>query len=867
MAPLQSAATPFKLSKDLLGYAVTSCDLNSLGRTVSLLSCSDLVLAVHERMEVPNGSFAVKVKGVKSGKLDENDDPNVNANAVHSKESALTTSCEKKGSVQASDNIISNQSNAPLGHFKVSQTDFIKDGILMSSTVVLGPLLRHAAKEFSRRCRAATQHPSENTESTLGAEIDDLVQLLQRSENHMLAGRVLLGSWGSKTTKSQLLRTSLLSLGRKILCYKDIDVGFAVACLSAVPYETMVRELKAAVPSIQSDFSRLRTVALVGEQLAHMWGQEELLLVFQSLQNNAKWWHTLTGYGVPIDPKAFQSSVPAQRQECIRSVVPELLEHSQMNLELAVEYCEHFDLDTTFAIICYVEKVLLSLPTYPLDSRWKQSVRRAASRVSENDTLKCLRSTLTRVHPLDYEKISYVCEWLCDLLADEESVSSKNTDNSDKSIDKSQIDIPSNSIDCSVSNDSLVTEIHSYHRYHEIAQFLSDIHIPTEATRDIPHTSAQGPSIYEGLYSAYQSRLPLWQLLENPWQVISPVLATSPEVSLRLSPLCSVLRLERDELYAKRAMALYAREESESPGNEESSKNNKYSTSKFTSELHGDNGIKRSFDALQESVQLIQSATRRVEVWRWVYEKERRKNETVALRALEMALECNAAAPRPGPSGVRDELLQEVIKMKCETAVRTIVRAKDVLEGSNESQTIVSIPTHLQQVIHSPNALLTNIFEYALETAWDFQLAHLLTLYDSLSIYDVMEHPIGHSARTYLSTVGTALNDISSCISFLPAPICKEESVDPLSSVTKSSNSLDNMRQSLVYKLLSDVDLSSAVNNVSLPTTQSVTLGSTKWKDDSGVLPTPAEYRRKEDIHTAFCVAAIICTCTSESAR
>ena len=48
-----------------------------------------------------------------------------------------------------------------------------------------------------------------------------------------------------------------------------------------------MKELKAAVPSIQSDFSRLRTVAAVGEELVRLWDQEGLLVVFQGLQVRA----------------------------------------------------------------------------------------------------------------------------------------------------------------------------------------------------------------------------------------------------------------------------------------------------------------------------------------------------------------------------------------------------------------------------------------------------------------------------------------------------------------------------------------------------------------------------------------------------
>jgi hypothetical protein len=67
-----------------------------------------------------------------------------------------------------------------------------------------------------------------------------------------------------------------------------------------------------AVPAIQSDFARLRTVAVVGEELARIVElpkaeQEALLILFQSLQTNARWWNILSTYGMKIDPRAFTS--------------------------------------------------------------------------------------------------------------------------------------------------------------------------------------------------------------------------------------------------------------------------------------------------------------------------------------------------------------------------------------------------------------------------------------------------------------------------------------------------------------------------------------------------------------------------------
>ena len=209
--------------------------------------------------------------------------------------------------------------------------------------------------------------------SSIATDLEDLVGVLQRSENHLLAVRMLLSSWHLSDKKAQLLRSSLLSLSRKVLSYREIDTSLAVACLVMLPYEAMVRELKAAVPSIQSDFSRLRTVASVGEELARLWDQEALLVVFQGLQTNAKWWHILSLHGVKIDPRAFQSSDTKQRDLCVRAVVPELLELSNMDLEQAVDYCRQFDIEPEYAALCYVEKIMMRGPeaATPGKSGWQ----------------------------------------------------------------------------------------------------------------------------------------------------------------------------------------------------------------------------------------------------------------------------------------------------------------------------------------------------------------------------------------------------------------------------------------------------------------------------------------------------------------
>lgn len=195
-----------------------------------------------------------------------------------------------------------------------------------------------------------------------------------------------------------------MALSRKIITYRDVDISFAVGCLSTIPFESMVKELKSAVPSIQSDFSRLRTVAMIGEQLAQMWQQEDSLLLFQSLQTNAKWWHILSGCGIKIDSRAFQSSNQQQREECIRSIVPQLLQKTG-DISLAMEYCNQYDLEAHYASTCYIEYILIGKPIHIKSTQWSNNIKKVCSSVEERLIINSLKQILPQIHPLDYEKV------------------------------------------------------------------------------------------------------------------------------------------------------------------------------------------------------------------------------------------------------------------------------------------------------------------------------------------------------------------------------------------------------------------------------------------------------------------------------
>lgn len=498
---IESITQPFVVSRDLLRGLTAVCPADHLGRTLDILNGSELVLTVYQRVE--------------GAKLDtDNNRKSRNANGI--------------------DTNIKND-------FKINEATFSKDGLLMAPGVILSPILKYAAAEMKRRLYM-TVTTVINSSCPIAIDLEELVGVLQRSENHMLALRVLLSSWHVSDLKAELLRSSLLALSRKVLGYRQIDTSLAVACLVMLPFDLMVRELKAAVPSIQSDFSRLRTVASVGEELSRLWEQDSLLVVFQGLQTNAKWWHILSSYGVKIDPRAFQSSDTTQRVLCIRAVVPELLERSHMDLEQAIDYCRQYDVEPEFATLTYIEKILLQLPIGnpsgcilgANESLWARQIRRAAVNVEEKTVLNFFKTLLYKIHPLDYEKIRFVCTWIIDSFDDEEERKNEKSE-TDESLNKYMKN----------KNENIAVEVESCRKYSDILIFLSGLNFPIEATKivgdiinkknkndndnvdlnsSIINTVSTDLDCYMSVPSVYHTRIPFWDFLADPWLIITPLL-------------------------------------------------------------------------------------------------------------------------------------------------------------------------------------------------------------------------------------------------------------------------------------------------------------------------------------------------------
>lgn len=126
----------------------------------------------------------------------------------------------------------------------------------------------------------------------------------------------------------------------------------------------------------------------------------------------------------------------------------------------------------------------------------------------------------------------------------------------------------------------------------------------------------------------------MWQLLEEPWTIIESLLAETPEIAAKLEGLCFHLKLDRDDFTARRTMSMYLRNSTcGSP-----TVTNSFGSKLMRTDLDRMQFEATLFESIDESMSSISNLRQRVEIWRWIFEKERSVNVSRATRAIESAL-------------------------------------------------------------------------------------------------------------------------------------------------------------------------------------------------------------------------------------
>lgn len=613
------------------------------------------------------------------------------------------------------------------------------------------------------------------------------------------------------------MRASLLMLTRKILGYRDIDIILSIACLSAIPYEVMVRELKSSVPSIQSDFSRLRIVSGIGEEIARLWEQEQLMMLFQGLQINAKWWHLLSSRGIRIDAKAFQSSDSILRDSCIRGMVSQLLKSSTSvngNLEEVIEYCRQFDIETSFAYTSYLESVFICDNHVPVDdSYW---INRASSvlngKVDIKVAFKALTDILPRINPLDYEKIIFVSDWLVQMSSHEE-----------------------------LEGSETVVPIEEYCRNSSIAKYLIGLSRGTSKNINSPDPTS--------LMNMVIPRLHFWDLIVKPWTIVLPLLEMISATCLKsddidtigskICTLCLSLNITKDEFYSKFALELFQ------------SKLNKFlgvSTDVF------DINAKETLSWLANYIQQnISQPLHRLEIWKVITSKYSHLGKAL-IESIENALSILSILSKDQIeySIMNEYFSQLLFKYKfidIVSSVETFVHhealsLKKALNSVHEQSSLQS--SQLATVFVELSSIIGT-------EAWEIQLipieAQLMN-----DLFD-MNYIILRNSRIFVSNnVKKLVHNMLRVTKELLLLVNLISSTQSLKTTHSEEfiQQIEALRHSTISKLLSDVDMIEDCSE------SKIIQSSKSMKLDFGYVASDAEYRRREDVNFGFLIAVQI---------
>ena len=215
----------------MLRLFLLSCPSLHLGRALDLLNSCELVLSVHQRLEGKGSRLSASASsssggsgsgsGTGTGVLatgpsalgSHTPRQQQQQQQPHHQPAGTITASTIKTSLRTSGNIAplpaaravserEREREVQMPPLQISGTTFLRDGILMPPAQVWGPLLLFLMAEVKRRLMPDTDTDTDTPPPS--QDIEHLVGILQRSENHLLAIRVLLTSWASYPSKKQV---------------------------------------------------------------------------------------------------------------------------------------------------------------------------------------------------------------------------------------------------------------------------------------------------------------------------------------------------------------------------------------------------------------------------------------------------------------------------------------------------------------------------------------------------------------------------------------------------------------------------------------------------------------------------------------
>ncbi len=384
----------------------------------------------------------------------------------------------------------------------------------------------------------ASSSSNVTSSTTLPARTVAMMRLLEFLENHgglQLSMHVILSMRLQPQEAFSFLRKNLSAMAIKSLSSLKLDLLHILGLLLSIPQKEALTIYQHALSTTQGDFVRLRELACLGIELGWAWRKNELLTHCLELERNAYWWDVLTELQVPFDHMSFGGggggsarldedgdSFHVMTDPYALSLVRLILKQSGGNMPLTLDFCAQYGIHRSHPSLIYVEQQLLddNITSY------KQDVLSVLPDIKQQDEQQQLVKLLKRLLSIRFADFPHAAD-----------VTKKH-------------DSPS-----SDGNSSCVSST-DYERLYFICSLLAELSQDEEEVKFI----TRGIEILvllenTPLPNSFEQRLPFQSLLLDPWKTLSPFL--TPEIMIKLIPLCLLLGLHIGECYLQMVRSMY----------------------------------------------------------------------------------------------------------------------------------------------------------------------------------------------------------------------------------------------------------------------------------------------------------------------
>nr|XP_006814292.1 PREDICTED: kinetochore-associated protein 1-like [Saccoglossus kowalevskii] len=305
----------------------------------------------------------------------------------------------------------------------------------------------------------------------------------------------------------------------KIFGSRKVDISLALGYACILTKEKALDKLKSISTSAGYNYNKVTAVSKVSEELALLYNDSDLVSHCKKMATKSSWGSRLSQLQI-----LFQEAFNTDRTVNYQNLLPQIIEHKNVNIDMLKDYCRDFGLNIDEALWLYLETLLLSdkhmdygnTSETPLD---ETLIRSVILQVVNLDTLKCkLEDILDRVNYYDYDRITLILKLMQEFCP----------------LQKTELD---NQI---MKGMKLFEYLYAYQRVSKPSTYEATFRYKTEEDQ-LLHGSHPLPELSK-------TRLPYHPLIHGkPWKIISPELNANTVSSLL--PIAEVLKLQGDNMY------------------------------------------------------------------------------------------------------------------------------------------------------------------------------------------------------------------------------------------------------------------------------------------------------------------------------